>query len=172
MIYQYKTIPFIGKNSNLLDPNLIANQLNREINSNSIDGWEFYKINNVNIYVEAGCLPAMFGAKSYEKRFDMLVFRKGISSRNINELDCEPSSSNNQASNTEAERKLTNRTFKKDAVLNESEAILALEERGYTIIKTPKNIFMSNDKDYVVYKDKVSKDYSSAELINLANDNL
>ena len=80
MIYQYKTIPFIGESKYLLDPNLIANQLNKAINTNSSDGWEFYKINNVNIYVEAGCLPAMFGAKSYEKRFDMLVFRKLINS--------------------------------------------------------------------------------------------
>jgi hypothetical protein len=80
MSYRYKTLPFIGENKNSLDPNLIADQLNKAINLNSIDGWEFYTINNVNIYVEAGCFSAMFGAKSYEKRFDMLVFRKLLNS--------------------------------------------------------------------------------------------
>ena len=115
MSYHYKTLPFIGESQGVLDPNLIANQLNREINSNSIDGWEFYKINNVNIYVEAGCLPAMFGAKSYEKRFDMLVFRKLLNSPSNHPLIQDQEKINN-AQNVEDEKSgLRSKTAPEDA---------------------------------------------------------
>jgi hypothetical protein len=76
MQYQYKTVPFIGRGKDELNAKIIAQQLTDLINVNSQDGWVFDQINNVNIDVQAGCLASLFGQRSFEKRFDMLIFRK------------------------------------------------------------------------------------------------
>ena len=77
MKYIYKAVPFLGRVSEL-DPNKVASQLTGVINSQNIDGWDFYQINSVNIAVSPGCLEGLFGAKSFEKKFDMAIFRKEL----------------------------------------------------------------------------------------------
>ena len=76
MIYAYKAVPFIGSSAEQVKPYDVAKQLSALINSESLSGWQFYQINSVNISVVAGCLSALFGASSYEKRYDMVIFRQ------------------------------------------------------------------------------------------------
>ena len=83
MIYAYKAVPFIGSSAEQIEPFDVAKQLSALINSESLSGWQFYQINSVNISVVAGCLSALIsawlpfgGGKSYEKRYDMLIFRQ------------------------------------------------------------------------------------------------
>ena len=76
MQYQFKSVPFIGRGKDVLNAKIIAQQLTEIINVNSQGGWEFDQINNVNIAVQAGCIASLFGQKSFEQRFDMLIFRK------------------------------------------------------------------------------------------------
>jgi len=165
MSYQYKTIPFIGENQNLLDPNLIANQLNKSINTNSTDGWEFYKINNINIKVEPGCWPALVGVKSFEKRFDMLVFRK-LLSHDSNESSLQAtniSDSNSRPANENSATLYHSNNF--------ADAIKFLEAKGYSVIKIRKhtNLFITDGKDFKVVKDDNWREYYKEELIEFAN---
>jgi hypothetical protein len=75
MNYIYKALPFKG-NVSELDPSRVAAQLTVLINSQNQEGWEFYQINSVNISVSPGCLAALVGAKSFDQKYDMAIFRK------------------------------------------------------------------------------------------------
>jgi hypothetical protein len=69
-----------------MDPDRVATQLNDLINSQSTLGWEFYQINSVNISISPGCLAGLFGAASYEKKYDMVIFRKSAQ-QNLDEIE-------------------------------------------------------------------------------------
>ena len=75
MKYIYKSIPFVGQVESL-SPSTVADQLTNLINVNAKSGWDFYQINSVNIAVSPGCLASLFGKESFEKKYDMLIFRK------------------------------------------------------------------------------------------------
>lgn len=78
MPYQYKVIPFMGKLKSGGNISEISAQLETKINEQAVHGWEFYQMNDVNIEVTPGCLPAVLGQKSSYVSYDQLVFRKQI----------------------------------------------------------------------------------------------
>lgn len=79
MAYVYETVSFAGYVKDTeVKPNLVAKQLNDLINRQASSGWEFYQISSVNIYVNPGCLLALVGIKGFEKKYDMVIFRKSI----------------------------------------------------------------------------------------------
>jgi len=88
MPYLYKTLPVDGLVSSL-DPSLLAEKVNKLINSQTLQGWEFYQINSVHAGVQGGCLdgllrglwPAASGAN--QSKFDIAVFRKEISQNDV-----------------------------------------------------------------------------------------
>ena len=90
MAYSYKTVPFLGRSQDILNPGFVAEQLNQVINENEASGWSFYQVNSVNIFVagsQPGCLRALFGAKAYapyERRFDMVIFRRLVTQETSN----------------------------------------------------------------------------------------
>jgi hypothetical protein len=79
MAYVYQTISFIGYvNDMVVKPEVVAKQLNDLINEQALAGWDFYQVNSVNIHVNPGCIAALFGVKGFEKKYDMVIFRKSI----------------------------------------------------------------------------------------------
>jgi hypothetical protein len=88
MNYIYKALPFKG-NVSELDPIKVAAQLTILINSQNQEGWEFYQINSVNLSVSPGCLAALVGAKSFDQKYDMAIFRKIISQEKISQQHVE-----------------------------------------------------------------------------------
>ena len=85
MNYIYKALPFKGS-VNELNPSLVAAQLTVLINSQNDEGWEFYQINSVNISVSPGCLAALVGAKSFDQKYDMAIFRKVVDQSEVVKL--------------------------------------------------------------------------------------
>jgi len=81
MNYEYKTVQFTAQlKSGILSTkgDAVNAQLLSVINQNIGNGWEYYSMEAVHIYVKAGCLASLFG-KSDEVHFqDVLVFRKAI----------------------------------------------------------------------------------------------
>lgn len=81
MNYDYKTVQFTAHlKSGILSTkgeNIDAQLLN-VINQNVGNGWEYYSMEAVHIYVKAGCLASIFGKKDEVLFQDVLVFRKAI----------------------------------------------------------------------------------------------
>jgi hypothetical protein len=82
MNYIYKALPFKG-NVSELDPSIVAAQLTILINSQNFEGWEFYQINAVNISVSPGCIAGLIGAKAFDQKYDMAIFRKTLSQEDL-----------------------------------------------------------------------------------------
>ncbi|HIP95960.1 MAG TPA: DUF4177 domain-containing protein [Anaerolineae bacterium] len=77
-MYEYKVIPFIGqvKAGDKDGAAKVSVQLEKLINSMAADGWEFYRIDQVQIAVRPGCLAAIFGARESYIQFDQAIFRR------------------------------------------------------------------------------------------------
>lgn len=75
MTYQYKVVPFIGRNRGRLSAEDVASQLGTLISQHVADGWEFHQLSDVNIEVRPGCIAGLFGASAQYVRFDQLIFR-------------------------------------------------------------------------------------------------
>jgi len=73
---QYRVIPFIGKIKGSQSAKDVSDQLEKLLTQGAQEGWEFVQINNVNIEVQPGCIPALFGSKTDYVRFDMAIFRR------------------------------------------------------------------------------------------------
>jgi hypothetical protein len=52
-------------------------QFSQLINSNCVDGWDFYALEEVAVTNKPGCLASLFGAKESTVMYNMLVFKKG-----------------------------------------------------------------------------------------------
>jgi hypothetical protein len=100
MRYIYKAIPFKGYVVETFDANAVASQLSSEMNSLSADGWEFYQFNSVTTYVSPGCISSLFGAKSYEKKYDMLIFRLALSDEELAKLSKRSAASVNEGASS------------------------------------------------------------------------
>lgn len=77
-MYEYAARPFLASVKSL-DSKAAATasaELERTINANSIDGWEFYQLGAISIVAAPGCFAAMFGAKAGSIRMDQLIFRR------------------------------------------------------------------------------------------------
>ncbi len=77
MQYEYKAVPFTGVVEEY-SASQVAEQLSALIRSESLEGWEFYQINSVNINVSPGCLASLFGAQASTRKHDMVILRRYI----------------------------------------------------------------------------------------------
>ena len=76
--YQYKVVPFIGQMKAKDTAQTVAQQLEGLINSVVQQGWEFYRIDAVQIQVSPGCLASLLGAKATYMNFDQVIFRRPV----------------------------------------------------------------------------------------------
>lgn len=80
--YQYRVVPFVGQLKSgvfsVENAGKVSQQLQDLINQHAAGGWEFYRIDKVDIQVSAGCLAGLLGAKSGIISFDQVVFRRGV----------------------------------------------------------------------------------------------
>ena len=79
MQYEYNVVQFTAQfKTGLLgtkgDP--IETQFQKFINGNTIDSWEFYRMDTVHAYVKAGCIASIFGSKDEVIYQDVVIFRK------------------------------------------------------------------------------------------------
>ena len=79
MPYEYKVIPFIGtmKAGDEKGAHKVAAQLEGLIRQTA--GWEFYRIDQVQIAVKPGCLAGLLGVKQSYIAFDQVIFRRSRS---------------------------------------------------------------------------------------------
>ena len=56
--------------------NLAANMLQRIVDQNAIDGWEFYRIDNLTILEKPGCLGSLMGQKEIFSSVGVVSFRR------------------------------------------------------------------------------------------------
>lgn len=76
--YEYAAQPFIASVRSI-DGKAAAqasDELQKVINANAQDGWEFYQIGAISIVANPGCLAALTGAKAGSVRMDQLIFRR------------------------------------------------------------------------------------------------
>ena len=73
--YQYNVVPFIGKITAKESAQNVAEQLKSLINTWAQQGWEFYRIDSVQIQISPGCLASLLGAKASYMNFDQVIFR-------------------------------------------------------------------------------------------------
>ena len=76
--YEYAARPFLASVRSI-DKKAAAqasDELQRAINANAQDGWEFYQIGAISIVADPGCLAALAGAKAGSIRMDQLIFRR------------------------------------------------------------------------------------------------
>jgi hypothetical protein len=76
--YVYRVVPFIGhiKSGEKDGAHKVAAQLQQVINEGAGQGWEFYRIDRVQIAVRPGCLASLLGAQTSYIGFDQIVFRR------------------------------------------------------------------------------------------------
>lgn len=80
--YEYNVVPFIGQIKkgvvNTETAGTVSKQLRDLINPMAMQGWEFYRIDKVDIQVKPGCLASLFGAKTSFITFDQVIFRRPV----------------------------------------------------------------------------------------------
>src|SRR5690349_20793166 len=76
MAYEYKVVPFLGRMRGSASADEVSAQLERTINSEVSNGWEFYQLGDVNIEVSPGCIASLLGQKISYMRFDQVIFRR------------------------------------------------------------------------------------------------
>ncbi len=78
--FEYRVIPFIGNIRGGFfsqeNATTVANQLEKLINEGARNGYEFYRIDPVQIQVNPGCLGGLLGQKEAYIRFDQVIFRR------------------------------------------------------------------------------------------------
>jgi hypothetical protein len=77
--YEYRVVPFIGQVKSAVVSQAtgqeVAGQLQALIAQNAVDGWEFYRIETVNLIAAPGCLGGLMGQKAGFLNFNEVVFR-------------------------------------------------------------------------------------------------
>jgi hypothetical protein len=80
--YEYLVVPFVGQlKSSLIsveNARKVSEQLQAVISQYTRNGWEFYRIDKVDIQVTPGCLAALFGARVSFITFDQVIFRRAV----------------------------------------------------------------------------------------------
>lgn len=78
--YTYKVVPFIGRLKsgvfNIENAEKVTEQLQQLIDTYTQQGWEFYRIDAVQIAVQPGCLAALLGQSTNVINFDQVIFRR------------------------------------------------------------------------------------------------
>lgn len=77
-MYEYAARPFLASVASLDSKAaaIASAELEKVINANSVNGWEFYQLGAVTIIATPGCLAGLFGAKAGSIRMDQLIFRR------------------------------------------------------------------------------------------------
>lgn len=81
MDYEHRVVPFLGdvRSRDKDSADKVAKQLQAVIDSNAVGGWEFYRIDQVQIAVQPGCLAGILGAKVTMIGLDQITFRRAKS---------------------------------------------------------------------------------------------
>ena len=78
-MFDYKVVPFVGELKkgvyNIESAAKVSQQLQNLINQHSKDGWEFFRVDKVNILIRPGCLAALLGREADFITFDQVTFR-------------------------------------------------------------------------------------------------
>lgn len=78
--YEYLVVPFVGHLKRgvvtVENAQTVSDQLQSLINQHAQGGWEFYRIDKVDIQVTPGCLASLLGAKVSFITFDQVTFRR------------------------------------------------------------------------------------------------
>jgi tRNA A37 threonylcarbamoyltransferase TsaD len=74
--YEYHVEPFIGNIKESENIRLVAEQLQNMINKAVSGGWEFDRIDTIQISVQPGCLGALLGAKNSLITHNFVIFRR------------------------------------------------------------------------------------------------
>lgn len=78
--YEYRVVPFIGEvmvgTFSKDSAHKVSKQLQRVIEKEARDGWEFHSIEKVTIEVKRGCFGLALGTASSYTDFDQIIFRK------------------------------------------------------------------------------------------------
>ena len=77
--FEYLVVPFVGQLKSgvfsVENAQNVTAQLQSVINQYGQQGWEFYRIDKVNVQIKPGCLAALFGASASYITFDQIIFR-------------------------------------------------------------------------------------------------
>jgi len=78
--YVYKVVPFIGTLKSgvfsVENAQKVSEQLQLLIDAHVKQGWEFYRIDPVQIQIQPGCLASLFGQRTSWINFDQVIFRR------------------------------------------------------------------------------------------------
>ena len=74
--YEYRVEPFIGSIKESQNIKLVAEQLQSMINKGVSDGWEFDRIDTIQVSVAPGCLAGILGAKNSLITYNFVIFRR------------------------------------------------------------------------------------------------
>ncbi len=78
--YQYQVVPFVGDaaEGDRQAAAKVAKQLQGLIDKVVATGWEFYRVDQVQIVVRPGCLGALIGMRPTTMALDMVTFRRSV----------------------------------------------------------------------------------------------
>lgn len=79
MIYEYKMIqipPDISVNARDSTGSDAAHYLQNIVKQHATNGWEFYRVDPIGVQVKPGCLASILGAKTVEKVYYVVSFRR------------------------------------------------------------------------------------------------
>ena len=80
--YEYRVVPFLGEMGkgafSSRDTSQVTKQLQEVIDENVGDGWEFYRIEHVYVYLKPGCLGRLFlqSGNTSSLPVDQIIFRR------------------------------------------------------------------------------------------------
>jgi hypothetical protein len=80
MDYRYHVVPFLAQvnSRDSRSADRIAAQLQSVIDTNVTEGWEFYRIDQVQVSVKRGCLGALLGQKETLMALDHVILRREL----------------------------------------------------------------------------------------------
>jgi hypothetical protein len=77
--HEYLVVPFVGQLKrgvmNVENAQKVSEQLQAVITRYVQQGWDFYRIDKVDIQVTPGCLASLLGARVSFITFDQVIFR-------------------------------------------------------------------------------------------------
>lgn len=81
-LYEYRVVPFVGQLKggimSIENARKVSEQLHGVINQYATEGWEFFRIDKVDIEIKPGCLASLFGASISFITFDQVIFRRPL----------------------------------------------------------------------------------------------
>ena len=78
-MYEYKMVQVphdLAAKSGDVDRGAGANYMQKVVNEHAVDGWEFYRIDNLTVTENAGCLAGLFGNKGVMHSLNVVCFRR------------------------------------------------------------------------------------------------